>query len=59
MHQPYADGHDFVRSLKALGASEPAPGHRPLTPGAFRRLLASLEGGFTVTYHVLFGEVRG
>lgn len=58
VRQPYADGHDFVRTLKALGASEPAPGYRPLPPGPFRRLLASLEGGFTVTYHVLFGEIR-
>jgi malonyl-CoA O-methyltransferase len=55
--QPYADGHDFVRSLKALGAGEPAPGHRPLSPGAFRRLLASLDHGFTATYHVLYAEV--
>ena len=54
---PYLDGHDFVRSLKALGASEPAPGHRPLSPGAFRRLLTSLENGFSVTYHVIYGQV--
>lgn len=57
VRQPYGDGHDFVRSLKALGAGEPAPGHRPLSPGAFRRLLASLEGGFAATYHVLYGEI--
>ncbi len=57
VRQPYADGHDFVKSLKALGASEPAPGYQPLTPGAFRRLLASLDGGFAATYHVLFGEI--
>lgn len=56
--QPYADGHDFVKSLKALGASEPAPGYQPLSPGAFRRLLASLDGGFTATYHVLYGSIR-
>lgn len=57
IHQPYADGHDFVKTLKVLGAGEPAPGHRPLSAGAFRRLLASLEGGFTATYHVLFCEI--
>ncbi len=55
---PYADGHDFVRSLKALGAGEPAPGHRPLSAGAFRRLLHSLDGGFTATYHVFYAEVK-
>jgi malonyl-CoA O-methyltransferase len=53
----YDNGHDFARSLKVLGASEPAPGYRPLSPGAFRKLLASLAGGFTVTYHILFGEI--
>jgi malonyl-CoA O-methyltransferase len=58
VEQPYADGHDFVRTLKALGASEPVPGYRPLSPGAFRRLLASLEEGFSATYHVLYGETR-
>lgn len=57
IRQPYADGHDFVKTLKVLGAGEPAPGHRPLSPGAFRRLLGSLEGGFTATYHVLYGEI--
>lgn len=53
----YADGTDFVRSLKALGAGEPAPGHRPLSAGHFRRLLASLDGGFIVAYHLLYGEI--
>jgi len=54
---PYSDGRDFVNSLKLLGASEPAPGYRPLSPGAMRRLLASLDGGFEATYHVIYGEV--
>ena len=58
LRQPYADGRDFIKTLKALGAGEPAPGYTPLSAGAFRRLLASLEHEFTVTYHVLFGEIR-
>jgi len=57
--QYHADGLAFVRRLKLLGAREPAPGHRPLSPGAFRRLLGALEGGFSVTYHVLYGEIFG
>jgi malonyl-CoA O-methyltransferase len=57
IRQPYDDGHDFVRTLKALGAGEPAPGHRPLSPGAFRRLLASLDGEFAATYHILYGDL--
>jgi malonyl-CoA O-methyltransferase len=55
---PYADGRDFANSLKLLGASEPAPGHKPLSPGAMRRLLTSLESGFEATYHVIYGEIR-
>jgi len=56
--QAHATGADFVRSLKELGAHEPAPGHRPLPSGTFRRLLASLDGGFSVTYQLLYGEIR-
>ncbi len=57
IRQPYDDGHDFVRTLKALGAGEPAPGHQPLSPGSFRRLLTSLQSEFTATYHILYGEL--
>jgi malonyl-CoA O-methyltransferase len=57
--QDFANGHDFVRGLKALGAAEPVAGHRPLSAGAFRRLLATLEGGFSVSYEILYGEVWG
>lgn len=57
IRQPYDDGHDFVRTLKALGAGEPAPGHQPLSSGAFRRLLTSLQSEFTATYHILYGEL--
>lgn len=53
----HADGVAFVRGLKMLGAREPAPGYRPLSPGAFRRLLATLENSFSVTYHILYGEI--
>jgi malonyl-CoA O-methyltransferase len=55
--EAHATGVDFVRSLKALGAHEPAAGHRPLPPGTFRRLLASLDNGFSVSYQLLYGEI--
>jgi malonyl-ACP O-methyltransferase BioC len=54
---PYDDGHDFVNSLKLLGASEPAPGHRPLSTGAFRRLLGEFPDAFEMSYHLIYGEV--
>jgi malonyl-CoA O-methyltransferase len=55
--QRHANGLHFVRHLKALGANEPAPGYQPLPSGGLRRLLASLEDGFCVTYHLLYGEL--
>jgi malonyl-CoA O-methyltransferase len=57
IRHPYADGRDFVASLKLLGAGEPAPGHRPLSPGAFRRLLAQFPADFQMSYHLIYGEV--
>lgn len=54
----HASGQAFARALKTLGAGEPAQGHSPLPPGAFRKLLNALQGGFSVTYHVLYGELR-
>jgi malonyl-CoA O-methyltransferase len=55
--QQHTSGLHFVKSLKLLGAREPVPGFRPLPPGTFRRLLASVEDGISVTYHVLYGEI--
>lgn len=56
--QPYGDGAEFVRSLKALGAGEPSPGHHPLSPGALRKVLAHLSNGFDASYHILYAEIR-
>ncbi len=53
----HPNGMEFVRRLRLLGAREPTADYRPLPSGAFRRLLASLESGFSVTYHVLYGEI--
>lgn len=52
----HASGRAFARALKTLGAGAPAFGHRPLPAGAFRRVLAALEGEFHATYRVLYGE---
>jgi malonyl-CoA O-methyltransferase len=57
LSQTYADGFDFVTSLKSLGASEPKEGYRPLAPGPFRQILAEFSGGAVMTYHLLFGEI--
>jgi malonyl-CoA O-methyltransferase len=54
----HASGQAFARALKTLGAGEPAPGHRPLPSGAFRKVLHALRSGVAATYHVLYGEIH-
>lgn len=58
IRQPYEDGIDFIHTLKLLGAGEPAPGHVPLSPGAFRKLLTRFKDGVQMTYHILYGEIE-
>lgn len=48
-----ADALAFLRSLRAIGADTPAPGHRPLPPGALRRVLAGLGPAPTITYEFI------
>lgn len=51
---------DLPRHLKAVGGTVPRSGHRPLTPGQFRAVLAALDarqdsqGQQPIGYHVLY-----
>lgn len=54
----HPSAHAFLRALKAIGAGTPTPGHRPLAPGALRRVLNQLPGETAMTYHVLYGFFR-
>lgn len=54
VHHP--NGRGFVHDLKALGAHLPRPGHRPVPPGTFRRVLGRFATGCPATYHVLYGS---
>ncbi|CCJ50420.1 dethiobiotin synthase [Bordetella parapertussis] len=57
--QRHPDALHFVRSLKAIGASAPAAGHAPLSPAAFRRVLAQFDRqGNHVTYDLAYGLWR-
>jgi malonyl-CoA O-methyltransferase len=51
----HANGQAFVRSLKDLGAGQPAPGHKPLTPAQLRRVLNQFQSGCTASYQVVYG----
>jgi len=54
----YDDGHVFLAHLKHIGAHLPESSHRPLAPGALRRVLRHFEGGISVTYHLAYGMWR-
>jgi malonyl-CoA O-methyltransferase len=57
--QRYPDGLSFLRNLKGLGATAPAPGTRPLSVPALRRVLRRFnEQGASVTYHLAYGVWR-
>ena len=50
----YPDARAFLQSLKRTGAHRPRPGHRPESPAALRRLLATHPGAFTATFRIAF-----
>jgi len=49
----HADGADFLAALKAIGATVAAEGHRPLSPGALRRVIKAMGAPVEVSYHVV------
>lgn len=49
-----ADGLSFLRSLRAIGADTPAPGHAPLSPARLRRVLRELGPTPTLTYELIY-----
>lgn len=50
----YPDAHAFVDALKRIGAGTPAPGHRPLPPGALRRVIRAMGAPVAITYDILY-----
>lgn len=49
----HADARHFLRSVKAIGAGTPRPGHRPLTPSQLRAVMAHFDAaGATASYVV-------
>jgi malonyl-CoA O-methyltransferase len=50
----YPDAGAFLQSLKRTGARKARPGHRPESPAALRRLLASRRGVFDATFRIIF-----
>ena len=55
--QTYDSAHDFLKTLKAIGATTPTNDHEPLPAGSLRRILRHLDqqGSLTITYQVAYG----
>lgn len=47
-------GIDFLRSLRAIGADTPVPGHVPLSPVRLRHVLRELGPAPTLTYELIY-----
>lgn len=49
---------DFLRSLRAIGADTPAPGHAPLSAAALRRVLHTLGTTPAISYELIYARWR-
>jgi len=57
--QRHGSAADFMRALRAIGAGTPRDGHRPIPPGAMRRIARRFEaGGAVATYEVALIEIH-
>lgn len=54
-----ASGLDFLRSLRAIGADTPLPGHQPLSAAGLRRVLRTLGPSPTITHELFYACWRG
>ncbi|MBF0214565.1 MAG: methyltransferase domain-containing protein [Magnetococcales bacterium] len=50
---------DFLRSLRHIGAHQPVAGHRPVAPGALRRVLRLQSERFIARYQLLYLSCPG
>lgn len=57
--EEHGSAREFLRALKAIGAGTAAARHRPLSPGALRRVMARFErAGASATYEVVTCHCR-
>jgi malonyl-CoA O-methyltransferase len=55
----YNNGRDFLRTLRALGASTPRAGHKPLSPQTLRKVISRFEeSGARISWEVAFCTFR-
>jgi malonyl-CoA O-methyltransferase len=56
----YDSAHDFLKSIKAIGAHKPKQGYRPLSPAALRRACKAFDARFhgQVNWHILYATCK-
>lgn len=57
LQEYHENGTAFLKSLKMIGAGTAKAGHKPVAPAIMKRILKASEAGFTVSYHILYGEL--
>jgi malonyl-CoA O-methyltransferase len=54
--QTYANAHDFLRSLKKIGAISARRGYKPLPSGRLRQVLRGFNTKLTISFEVIYGK---
>lgn len=53
----HENGAAFLKSLKQIGAATPRAGHKPVSAAIMKQALKASAAGFSVSYHVLYGDL--
>lgn len=58
--QHYPSAHDFLKTLKEIGANAPVASHVPLSSGMLRRIMRALDAStshdIAITYEIIYGS---
>lgn len=59
MPEQYSGGLSFLSHVKSIGAGQPMPGHKPLSPGQLRKLVRAVDARHhgQVTWHIVYGKL--
>ena len=58
LQEHHENGAAFLKSLKKIGAATARTGHRPISASMMKQVLKASEAGFSVSYHVLYGDLK-
>lgn len=58
LQEHHENGAAFLKSLKKIGAATARAGHKPISASMLKQVLKASEAGFSVSYHVLYGDLK-